>query len=199
LDGVEIEIGGQKAFVEYVSSTPGQVNAQLPFSIPSGGELAVTVSRENQTSASLSVTVTPTMPGLLAPASFVIAGKQYVTALLPDGTTYILPAGADPAVAARPAHPGETIALYGIGFGTVTPDIPAGVITSQPNQLSASLQILFGNTGAQVSYAGLAPGLVGLYQFNVVVPSVPDDDAVPLTFSLAGVPGTQVLYIAVHQ
>jgi uncharacterized protein (TIGR03437 family) len=38
-----------------------------------------------------------------------------------------------------------------------------------------------------------------LYQFNVTVPAVADNNLVPLTFSLGGVPGAQTLYIAVHQ
>jgi hypothetical protein len=49
-----------------------------------------------------------------------------------------------------------------------------------------------------VTYDGLAPTAVGLYQFNVVVPSIPSSDTVPLTFALGGVAGTQTLYIAVQ-
>ena len=44
----------------------------------------------------------------------------------------------------------------------------------------------------------LAPQATGLYQFNVLVPDVPDNGAVPMTISLAGVPGAQTLYIAVQ-
>jgi uncharacterized protein (TIGR03437 family) len=39
---------------------------------------------------------------------------------------------------------------------------------------------------------------VGLYQFNVVVPSVAAGDAVPVTFTFAGTNATQTLYIAVQ-
>jgi uncharacterized protein (TIGR03437 family) len=46
-------------------------------------------------------------------------------------------------------------------------------------------------------YAGLAPGFTGLYQFNVVVPASPGNGAVPLTFTVGGVAGTQTLYLAV--
>ncbi|HEV2689984.1 MAG TPA: hypothetical protein VGV35_15600, partial [Bryobacteraceae bacterium] len=123
----------------------------------------------------------------------------YLVALLPDATTYILPPGAIPGIASRQAHPAETIITYGIGFGPVTPDINAGQIVTQANQLSLPLQILFGQTPALVQYAGLSPGFVGLYQFNVVVPAVPDNDLVPLTFNLGGVAATQTLYTAVHQ
>jgi uncharacterized protein (TIGR03437 family) len=81
----------------------------------------------------------------------------------------------------------------------VTPNIPAGQIVQQQNALTPPLQILFGQTTATLSYAGLAQGAVGLYQINLVVPNVPDNDAVPLTFTLGGVSGAQTLYTAVKR
>ena len=197
LDGVQVTIGGQKALIDYISSNAGQVNAQLPSNISNGGPLPVVLTNSNGTSRVFEVTVNATEPGLLAPSAFVIGGKQYVVALLSDGATYILPTGAISGVISRPAHPGETVTLYGIGFGGVTPSIGAGQIVTESNQIAASLQILFGQTPAQVSYAGLVPGFVGLYQFNVVVP--PDSDLVPLAFNLGSTTGMQTLYIAVHQ
>jgi len=59
------------------------------------------------------------------------------------------------------------------------------------------LQIYFGSAPATLQYWGLAPGLVGVYQLNVVVPNVAASDAVPVTFTLGGVSGTQTLYTAV--
>jgi uncharacterized protein (TIGR03437 family) len=43
----------------------------------------------------------------------------------------------------------------------------------------------------------LAPDAVGLYQINLTVPNVAASDAVPLTFTLGGVTGTQTLYVPV--
>jgi uncharacterized protein (TIGR03437 family) len=43
----------------------------------------------------------------------------------------------------------------------------------------------------------LTAGVVGLYQFNGVIPGVPAGDNVPVTFSLGGTPGTQKLEIAI--
>jgi len=199
LDGVQVLIGGQPAFVEFISSNPGQINVQLPSTIPTGGPLPLTVTNGTATSNAVNVTVNAVEPGLLAPSAFQIGGKQYVVALLPDGATYILPNSAIPSVPSRPAKPNDTITLYGIGFGSVTPATPAGQIASQSTQLVQPLQILFGQTPAQVTYDGLAPGFVGLYQFDVVVPQVSDNLLTPLTFNLGGVPGTQTLYIAVQQ
>jgi uncharacterized protein (TIGR03437 family) len=198
LDGVTVNIGGQLAFIDYISSGPGQINAQLPSNIATGGTLQVTVTNDSVTSPPFNITANPTKPGLLAPAAFQIGGKQYVVALLPDGT-YVLPPGSIAGLASRQAKPGETIVMYGIGFGSTAPDFPAGQIVTANNQLALPLQLLFGQTPAQLSYDGLAPGYVGLYQFDVVVPGVASSDLVPLTFNLGGVAGTQTLYIAVHQ
>lgn len=199
LEGVEVLIGGQKAFIDYIAAKPGQINAQLPSNIPTGGPLQLTVTNGTTTSSTVNVTVNPVEPGLLAPSAFLIGGSQYVVALLPDNATYILPAGAIPGVASRPAQPGDVLTLYGIGFGAVTPNIPAGQIATQVNQLAQPVQILFGQTPGQVTFQGLTQNSVGLYQFDVVVPPVSDNLLTPLTFNLGGVAGAQTLYIAVQK
>jgi uncharacterized protein (TIGR03437 family) len=90
--------------------------------------------------------------------------------------------------------------IYGVGFGSVSPDTPPGQVASASNQLTAPVQFLFGQTAAAgLIYAGVAPFTVGLYQFNIVVPQVPDNDFVPITFNLGGVAGTQTLYTSVHR
>ncbi len=196
LHGVSVSIGGQAAFVDYISAT--QVNAQLPSNIATGGTLQLAVTNANGTSMPVNITVNTAEPGLLAPASFKLGANQYVVAQLPDGT-YVLPTGAIAGVNSRPAKPGETIVIYGVGFGSVTPNIPAGEIATEANQLAESFEILFGKTSAHLTYFGLAPSFVGLYQFNVVVPAVANSDLAPLTFNLAGAAGTQTLFTAVQQ
>ena len=195
LDGTRVTIGGQAAFIDYISS--GQVNAQVPSNVAPGPQQVI-VTTAVGSSAPVTLTINPTEPGLLAPASFNIGGKQYVAALFPDGVTFVLPPGAISGVNSQRAKPSDTIILYGVGFGGVTPPIPAGQITVGSNQLTASLQISFGGTAGQLTYWGLAPSFVGLYQFNVMVPNVAPSDTVPLTFTLGGVRGSQTLYIAVQ-
>lgn len=198
LDGVQVMIGGQKAFIDYISAGPGQVNVQLPSNLNTGSQSQVTLTNANGTSQPVSFLVNATEAGLLAPSSFTVGGTSYVVALLPDAATYVLPTGAIPGVTSRPAHPGETITLYGIGFGPVTPNVTAGQIVRQANNLAGSLQVFFGQAQAQVSFAGLTQGSVGLYQINVVVPNILTSNIVPLTFMLNGVPSTQTLYTAVQ-
>jgi uncharacterized protein (TIGR03437 family) len=194
LDGTTVTIGGQAAFLEYVS--PGKIHAQIPSGVGLGPQ-EVRAITTGGTSEPQMITVNEVQPGLLAPATLQLGGRQYTEALSPDGSALILPAGAMQDSAARPARPGDTIVLYGVGFGKVTPDVTAGNIVTSDNSLILPFQVFFGGMPATVSYAGLAPGSIGLYQFNVVVPDTAPGDAVPLTFAVGVRSGQQVLYTAV--
>lgn len=193
LGNTTVTIGGQSAFIDYVS--PAQVNAQVPSNVATGSQ-PVVVTTLGGSSAPFSVTVNSTQPGLLAPSVFDVQGTQYAVALFPN-QLYVLPPNAISGVASARALPGNTILLYGIGFGPVTPDNPAGVIEQTTNSLTGTLDVQIGGTTAQVSYAGLTPSFVGLYQFNVVIPQVSASDKTPLTFTLNGTPGAQTLYLAI--
>jgi uncharacterized protein (TIGR03437 family) len=135
-------------------------------------------------------------PALLAPPNFNIGGTQYAVAQFSDGT-YVLPPGAIPGLTSKRARPGDTIVFYGIGFGLVNPNIPAGQLVGQPNSLALPFVVSMDGTQAAMAYNGLAPDYMGLYQFDLVVPAIAASDTVPLTFTLAGVSGTQTLSIAV--
>lgn len=196
LDGTSVTIGGLPAFVSYIS--PGQVNVQVPDNVGTGSQPIVITSQAGGASNVYAISVNAVAPGLLAPPSFNVGGNQYAAALFPDFSTYALPGGAVAGLNSRPAHPGDTIILYGVGFGPVTPGMPAGQVAQQVNTLATPYQFFVGGAQAAVSYGGRAPGYVGLYQFNIVVPSVPAGNLVPVTFTLGGVTGKQTLYIAVN-
>ena len=199
LDQTSVMVGGEPAYVSYIS--PHQVNALVSSNALPGPQYVV-VTTPGGPSLGYTITVNPSQPELLAPANFNVSGNQYVAALFPDFVTYVAPPGAIPGVTSRQAKPGETIILYGIGFGPVSsPAITAGQLvqqSQQTNQITTPMLMLFGNTPANVSYAGLAVGFTGLYQINLVVPNIPNNDLVPLSFTLGGSANSQVLFIAVH-
>lgn len=194
LEGTSVNIGGQPAYVAFINS--GQVDVQVPPTVTPGVQ-QLTVTTGGVTSPAYHLTINPTQPGFDAPPAFKIGGTQYVVAIASDGS-YVLPAGALTGVNSKPAKPGETIVLYGIGFGPVMPSTPPGQIVQQLNQLTQDFSISIGGVKASLSYAGLAPNYLGLYQFNVVVPQVPSGNAVPVTFTLGGAAGSQTLYTAVE-
>jgi uncharacterized protein (TIGR03437 family) len=187
LSGTSVTIGGQPAFVAYVS--PGQVNVQVPDSLPAGTHDLV-VHTPLGSSAPYRITVHETLPGLFAPPEWREQGRQYVGALQADGSL----AGN----ASHPLRPGDIVTLYGIGFGPVAPNLAAGEPARGANSVVLPLRVYFGDTPAAVAYAGLAPGTLGLYQISVVVPAVPGSDAIPLRLELNGAPASQTLFTAVR-
>src|SRR5262249_28790202 len=111
LQGVTLTVNGVNAFIDYVSAI--QVNAQVPGGVGTG-PATVILSNSNGTSAPYTLTLNALEPGLLTTSTFLIGGKQYVAALHTDGT-FVVPTTASSL--GTPAKPGETILIYGVGFG----------------------------------------------------------------------------------
>src|ERR1035438_8380831 len=93
-----VSVGGQSAFVEYIS--PGQINAQVPGTIGLGSQ-PVIVSTPAGASAAYNITATLQKPGLYAPTVFRSVGNQYVGALFTNGTTYVFPTGSFAGIPSR--------------------------------------------------------------------------------------------------
>jgi uncharacterized protein (TIGR03437 family) len=209
LNQTTVSIDGQAAFIEYIS--PTQIDAQVPGIVGLGTQ-SLTVSTPAGASAAFNVNINFEEPALFAPTEFRSLQPtglvQYVGALFSDFTTFVFPQDSFAGITSHPAQPGDTIIIYGIGFGAV-PGNPPGQIPQVANGLTLPIipKFYFSGVQAQVSYAGLAPqnatsGYIGLYQFNVIVPAIPASNAVPLTFSVnidgTDVYGTQTLYTAVQ-
>lgn len=195
LDGTTVTVGGQPAYISFISG--GQVNALVPSNVGTGQQTVVVTTKAG--SASFNINVNPVEPGLLSPSTWNFGGTQYAVAQLNGTATLILPPGTVPGLATQRAQPGQTIVLYGIGFGPVSPAVPDGQPAGADNLLAGSLQISIGGVQAQVTYDGLAATYYGLYAFGVVVPSnLPANDKTPVTFSLNGANGAQTLYLAVQ-
>ncbi len=186
LGGVSVAIGGQPAYVYYIS--PTQINVLAP------DYLADTVSVEVDTpdGRSNAVTVPRTE---FAPALFLFSqgGGKYAAAVHADGA-YVAPVGLIPGVTSRPAGPGEVISLFGTGFGTTNPASPSAELVSQPAVLNAPATIQIGGAVAGTSFAGLVSS--GLYQFNVTVPNIADGDQL-VVIQIGGLQSQEKTYIPV--
>ena len=195
LDGVTVTVNGTAAYVNYVS--PKQIDIQIPDNVPTGGAVPVVVSYQGQSSTAVDLTIDAQQPGLLAPASFKVGATQYAAAVHNVGGAFV-GNGNIPGVAAAPATAGETIVFYGTGFGLVTGSKVAGQVASGQTSLATPFGMTIGGSTSMVQYAGLAPGLVGIYQFNVVVPSNVSSGDQRAQFSLNGAANTlQTLFVPV--
>jgi uncharacterized protein (TIGR03437 family) len=131
---------------------------------------------------------------MLAPASFILGGQQFLAAQHKDGS-FVGPFLNLNGVSLTPAVPGETLTAYGIGFGAVTPLLNPGVVPAGTATLS-NPRVLVGTSSAEISYAGIAPGSIGLYQFNFVVPDLPNS-YYPIRFGVNFTLTTQTLYLPI--
>ena len=193
LDGTSATINGKAAFVYYIS--PSQINVQAPADSATGSAIPIVVTAPGGVATS-SATKVALAPGMLAPAGFNVNGKQYLVAQFSDGV-YVGNTGLISGVAFRPAKPADTITVYGVGFGDVTPAIAPGIIVSAQNTLANPVSVQFGSTNATLTYQGLSPNYVGLYQFNIVVPALPDGDY-QINVSQGGVALSQTFYLTIH-
>ena len=87
---------------------------------------------------------------------------------------------------------GSAVTIFCTGLGEVTPAVqagnngpplPGGAATVTP------VTVTIGSVNAPVQFAGLAPGMVGLYQVQATVPSgVAAGNAVPVTLTVQTTP-----------
>ena len=163
LDGVSVTINNKPAYVEYIS--PTQINVIAPAD-SSTGQVEVKVTSGGQTSDAVTTTLQPYAPAFFTYDGKYLAATHSDNALLGKNGLF----SSAPSVT-TPAKPGETIILYGTGFGATNPAIRDGQQTDRIAPLATSAQITVGGQTATVAFAGLVPPFANLYQFNVTVPS----------------------------
>ena len=164
IDGVSAWFSGTPAYIGYVS--PAQINLLVPASTPVGPAQLQT------TNNGLSSGMVTVQVQAVAPSFFTLDGT-HIAATHADGTL-IGAASTNPVK--TPARGGETVVLYGTGFGQTNPAIPEGLLVTKAAPLVTLPVITIGGTTAHVAFGGLVGA--GLYQFNVTVPTnTPSGDA----------------------
>jgi uncharacterized protein (TIGR03437 family) len=173
--------------VPLLSASYSQIIFQVPYETPPGAA-TLRVSRDGQAGNAVSINIVPLAPGIMR-----LGIGDYGVVVNADGS-YAIPS--DPATNNHPAHPGETVTVYGIGFGQTNPpaatgqpapaDEPLARLDPLPNVTIGGAFVGTPVTTQAVD-AFLAPNLVGLYQISVVIPDdAPTGPSVPLTVSFAG-------------
>ena len=144
------------------ASAAGSIEFQVPGDIPVG-DASIVVSSNGDMSATVDMAVQSSTPAIWA----------------------VMHANGSVVSVAHPAVAGETISLYATGLGAVSANLAlAAAAPAAPPLTTAALpQILLGGAPLTVIFSGLAPGYVGLYQVNALVPSAlqPGSLAGPLT------------------
>ncbi len=185
LNGARLLIGGKQ--VPLVYAGPNQVNAVIPQDLNLNTSYQLLVLRDSMVSAPISLTTTAYQPGIYT-ADFSGGGQGIVEIA---GTAMLAgPVGSG----SKPVKRGsEYLSIFATGFGTVTgangepppSDGAAGSATTL-YRTTATVTATLGGVDVPVTFAGLTPSLVALYQINVqVLSTVPTGDAVPLVLTVA--------------
>jgi uncharacterized protein (TIGR03437 family) len=175
LNGVTVAFNGIPAAVYAVA--PDRIYTIVPYGLQ-GPTAKVTVSNLDGTS-SVTVPVAASTPGVF---SLDQSGA---------GAGAILHSNFSVVTDQSPARKGEVVAIYLTGLGKVTPAVadgrggaanPLSRTNIPPGSTcdSNSLCVLIGGKPAEILYAGLAPGLPGVYQINATVPTIAQSGPVPL-------------------
>jgi uncharacterized protein (TIGR03437 family) len=188
LGGTSVRIGGILAPLFAVVRVNGQeqINLQIPFDFVQAAAASprpaqaqqfveVVVTNNGVSNAPVLMQLAPAQPGIF----------------LVDGVNEAILHNSDNSLVSEqnPASHGEVIVIYTTGLGTVdnppASGEPASLTTLSPTPILPSVTV--GGRPAEVIFAGLAPGFVGLYQINLFVPQTSPAGSVDVVVTLNGV------------
>jgi uncharacterized protein (TIGR03437 family) len=170
-----VSINGSLSPVVFASSN--RISAQVPWN--TGSVASLVVRTPGGASDIIRIRVTPTAPGVFRSGT---AGPDTGIATVIRGINNEL------VTASNPVHQGDDLVIYATGLGRTSPEVLVG--SPAPFEPLARVTdtpvITLGGVPLPVSFAGLTPGLIGVYQVNVIVPrSVPTGFDIPLTIKQA--------------
>ncbi|HKE23722.1 MAG TPA: hypothetical protein VKB88_15260 [Bryobacteraceae bacterium] len=156
LGGVTVRIGTRLLPLFFVS--PSQINAQLPADF-APGQQTLTVSASGQPDVQATFNIVPDAPGLFGQS---LNGQTTAVAFHAGGT---------PITASSPAQQGETVTVYGTGFGASTPARPEGLPVPSSPQLVLTDPASVAVDGATftATSALAVPGTIGVDAIQFVL------------------------------
>ncbi len=159
-------------------ASSGQINAQLPYEVD--GNVTLVLHTPGGVSDSFHLQISATAPGVFRSG---VAGPLTGVATVVRASNSML------VTPSNPIHRGDTVVIYLTGLGRTWPAVDTGSPAPFDPLAFAQVQpsVTLGGQVATVEYAGLTPGLVGVYQINVRVPDyAPTGLEVPLAIIQGG-------------
>ena len=164
-----------------IFASGGQLNVQVPWEFAGLNFAFVKVRIEDSASFTFEPELADHAPGIF---EFDLGDTRYGVITHADGNVV---------TAQNPARPGETVVIYGTGFGPV--DTPQKTGLAAPNRLTRTRrlpQVSVADQQATVSFSGLTPGFVGLYQINAKLPASLPSGTQQLIISANGIESNSV-------
>ncbi|HEU0122105.1 MAG TPA: hypothetical protein VFQ91_16365 [Bryobacteraceae bacterium] len=179
LGDVEVRLNDEP--IPLLFAGPGQVNAQIPYSLDADGEYQLEIRRGSALTTPQPVVIAQSRPGIFT-VDQSGQGQGHIYRALPSGDQVL-------ADSAHAAAAGEVLVIYCNGLGLTNPSVVAGdaAPVSPLAQTANPVTLTIGGMTASIAFSGLAPGFTGLYQVNAVVPAgISPGPQVPVTLTVAG-------------
>ena len=166
-NGTRMLVGAFEAPLYFLSD--GQLDVQIPTELKPDNEYPIVVQANGGLTLPDTLLTAAATPGLIS-----IGQHLDYSSITADS----------------PAAPGDTIYLYLVGMGATTPPVASGAgapampfakVDNQPT-------VTIGGRQADVLFAGLSPGAVGLYQVIVTLPTGLPSGNLPIVVTQNGVP-----------
>jgi uncharacterized protein (TIGR03437 family) len=187
LAGLSLQFGvGTPAPLFFVSG--GQINLQVPWELAGQPQANLAATLNGQAGAAQTVNL-----AAFAPAIFATNAQGSGQGAILDESNHLVDAS-------NPAMPGSTVLQIfctGLGPVTIQPQTGSPAPLNSLSYTSTTPTVTIGGVPAGVSFSGLAPGFVGLYQVNAQVPpGLAANGAVPVVISMPGATSNTVTIAA---
>jgi len=165
------------ARLQFVSD--GQVNVQIPWELQGETSASMKVSIGDSSTAIYTVPLQDYSPAAFEYAE-ASSGKLLAAAL--DAGSILL-------TSANPAKKGGTVQMFVNGLGPVEAAQASGEPAPSQSLVRTKLipVVTVAGRRADVSFSGLAPGYIGLYQMNIVIPADSPSGIQPVVITANGV------------
>jgi uncharacterized protein (TIGR03437 family) len=169
--------------VPLVFVSPSQINGQIPYTV--SGDSTLILRTPAGVSNNFDFFIQANAPAVFQTS---IPGWDGLTATVMRGSNseFVTPT--------NPLHPNDHIVIYLTGLGLVTPDVKSGYPGPSDPRADAQLQptVVLGGASVPISFAGVTPGLAGVYEIDAQVPSkgMKTGMSIPLTITQGGVTTT---------
>ncbi len=176
LNSVQVMVDGKAAPLFYVS--PTQINFQVPYET-AVGQASLSVISAGHPSNPFNCVVGPFSLGIFE------AGAGFGVIQNPDHSANS---------STNPVAGGAVVLVYITGIGATDTSVSDGEPSpgSPPAKFAGTATAIIGDVAAPVQFVGLAPGLVGLGQANIVIPDLPTG-TYPMWISLNGIQSVSAL------
>jgi uncharacterized protein (TIGR03437 family) len=147
---------------------PNQINFQVPTELAAGPYVQAQLTLADGSTQLSTLSIGASSPGLFALAQNGLGQGAVLNGdFSQNGSPQVLPGS-------RAAARGELIHIYATGCGETTPALPsgqpapAGGVPLARSKIQPIVRI--GDSFANIRFSGLAPGFVGLWQIDAIIP-----------------------------